>query len=125
MTTVHAQARKNTYVPSLTGLLVRKWRESQGFTQESLGLRMDPPSGRNWIHDIEQKGNSPNERTMLKLARALDVPGDDDQQRLMNFFAGPLLAQAWAAERIAEAVVEQLGRVAPAPSRPRAHKKGR
>lgn len=74
---------------SLEGALVRKWRLAQGLTQEHVGEACRPPVGKGSIADWEKGRNSMSVANLLRLVKALEVPGRDDAQRLARFFMGP------------------------------------
>jgi transcriptional regulator with XRE-family HTH domain len=82
-------AGNNLAVPEITAELLAKWRAAQGLSQEALGERLNPPMSPSQYRGYESGKSSPTVRQLLKLVRALHLPGDTDQELMARFFLGP------------------------------------
>ncbi len=84
----------NASVATEEGILVRKWRESLGLTQEKLGESCPKQLARNRICSVEKDDHSLTVATLINLIHGLERGGETkigttDRLRLSAFFLGP------------------------------------
>lgn len=76
---------------TVEGQLLKAWRDHFELSQDAVCGRLDETEKMDGsLLGVYERGKSrPTMKTLIKLVKAIGVPGDSDRERLARFFAGP------------------------------------